>query len=314
MVIRTVVRYLAPVIILVLAVALTAIEPFGFNPSYCVAQTVGYESGPLILGPKTALCFVDFQCDVREQFLDLIAALTGRHMTSVKWAVVTSQYSEKLEAALKARNASAEVIHDPEGRLLNEFGITEVPAVILTSKGQVVYKSEKYVPLHNERLIEIVSCFARGQEIPEAYQDRRLKVGGSAPDITLPDVSGKIWSLKLYKKTKDAHSRLLYVFTIMNCEPCREALKSLKENAHNLDDTEVVVISFGPKKLTMRELERMPLPFIVLCDENSETYAGYHLSDTPTIVMTCDGIITYLSSGWDSSKQQELLRVLAYPQ
>ena len=41
--IRTVVRYLAPVIILVLAVALTAIEPFGFNPSYCVAQTVGYE-------------------------------------------------------------------------------------------------------------------------------------------------------------------------------------------------------------------------------------------------------------------------------
>ena len=64
----------------------------------------------------------------------------------------------------------------------------------------------------------------------------------------------------------------------------------------------------------MKELERMPLPFIVLCDENSETYARYHLSDTPTIVLTYDGIITYLSSGWDSSKQQELLRVLAYPQ
>ena len=312
--IRTVVKYLAPVIILVLAVALTAIELFGFKPSYCVAQTVGHEPGPLILGSKTALCFVESQCDVRDQFLDLIAALTGRHMTSVKWAVVTSENSDKLKAALKARDASAEVIHDPKGRLLEEFSITEVPAVILTSNGQVVYRSEKYVPLHNERLIEIVSCFARGQKIPEVYQDRRLKVGDSAPDITLPDVSGKIWSLKRHKETKNAHPRLLYVFTIMNCEPCREALKFLKENAHNPDDAEVVVISFGPKKLTMKELERMPLPFIVLCDENSETYARYHLSDTPTIVLTYDGIITYLSSGWDSSKQQELLRVLAYPQ
>jgi peroxiredoxin len=326
-------RHLAPVMILVLAALVTAMEPGSFKPSHCVAQTPDPESGAgiaariaayaqkprdpagtLILGPKTALCFIDFQCDSSEQFLDVISALTRRHMTSVKWVTVTSENPDKLEAALEARNALAEVVHDRQGRLLDKFGIVEVPAVILTSEGQVIYRSEKYVPLHNERLIEIVSCFARGQEIPEAYADGRLKVGEGAPDITLPDVSGKTWSLKLYKKTKKAHSRLLYVFTIMNCEPCREALKFLKENAHNLDDTEVVVISFGPKKLTMRELERMPLPFIVLCDENSETYAGYHLSDTPTIVLTCDDIVTHISSGWDSNKQQELLQVITDPQ
>ncbi len=76
------------------------------------------------------------------------------------------------------------------------------------------------------------SAFAQGQKTPEAYIDKSLKIGDFAPpDIMLPDVSGKIWSRKLYEKTKNAHSRILYVFTIMNCEPCREALKHLKENA-----------------------------------------------------------------------------------
>ncbi|NLB72557.1 MAG: redoxin domain-containing protein [Firmicutes bacterium] len=314
--IRPVGKHSAPVVILVLAIALAAMGLFCLKPCYCaaqttrVAQTAGHESGTLILAPKIALCFVDFQCDLREQFLDVIAVLAGRHGTSVKWVVVTSENPDKLKAALKGGNTSAEVIHDLGGRILDEFGVTEVPALILTSEGQIIYESEKYTPLHNERLIEIVSCFARGQEIPKAYLDSRLRVGDFAPDITLPDVSGKTWSLKLYRKTKNAHSRLLYVFTIMNCEPCREALKFLKENAHNLDDTEVVVISFGPKKLTMRELDRTPLPFIVLCDESSETYTGYHLSDTPTIVLTCDDIITYISSGWDGNKQQELLQAI----
>jgi len=322
-------KYLATVILLMMAAIATTIRPCALLPCLSAVQTRDPESGTdiatciaayaqkaedtagtLILGPKTAICFFDFQCDSSEPFLDNIAVLAGEHITSIKWVAVTSENPDKLKAALKARNVSAGVFHDRQGKLLDDFGITEMPAIILAAKGQVIYKHEKYTPHHNLRLAEIVSCFAHNQQIPETYLERHLKVGERAPDITLPDTSGKTWSLKQYQKTKNAYSRLLYVFTIMNCEPCREALKFLKENSHNLKDTEVVVISFGPKKLTMKELERMPLPFIVLCDENSDTYSKYHLSDTPTIVLTCDDIITYTGSGWDGDKQNELLQVI----
>lgn len=159
----------------------------------------------------------------------------------------------------------------------------------------------------------IVSHSAQGQKITSTCSDTGLKAGDRAPDITLPDLSGKTWSFEEYKKSPNAHSRLLYVFTIMNCEPCRQALKFLADNALSLQDIEVVVISFGPKKLTMRELERMPLPFLVLCDEDSETYVKYHLADTPTLLLVEDGIVTYIDSKWDNSKQKELMEALSNP-
>lgn len=312
---RPVVKRPAAVIILMLSAAITAVGPCTLWPCHSAAQTPVPESGTLILGPETAIFFFDSQCDASQQFLDVVVLLTREHGTSVKWVAVTSENPERLHKSLKSAGAvteaAIEVTYDKQGKLLDDFGVMELPAVILTADDEIIYKLEKYTPLHNERLIEIVSYFAQGQKIPEAYIDKSLKIGDFAPDIMLPDVSGKIWSRKLYEKTKNAHSRILYVFTIMNCEPCREALKHLKENAHNMDDTEVVVISSGPKKLIMRELERMPLPFIVLCDENSETYFEYQLSDTPTIVLTCDDVITYVNSGWDSNKQNELMQVIA---
>jgi peroxiredoxin len=240
----------------------------------------------LINAPKAVICFFDFQGDASEQFLEVIALMSHEYMTSIKWIIVTTDNPTKLEASLKAKNAVAEVFYDKQGRLLDDFGVLEVPTIILTDEDQIVYKHGKYSPGHNERLAEVVSSFAQGRKIPESYPARVLKVGDYAPDITLPSVSGKTWSLS-------------------------EALRFLGNNAHLLQDTEVIVVSLGPKKLTTSELRRMPIPFTVLCDEDSSTYAKYHLTDTPTLVLAKGDIITYVGTGWNIDREHEFLQAIA---
>ncbi len=283
------------------------------TPESChsLAQMPADRAYALINAPKAVICFFDFQGDASEQFLEVIALMSHEYMTSIKWIIVTTDNPTKLEASLKAKNAVAEVFYDKQGRLLDDFGVLEVPTIILTDEDQIVYKHGKYSPGHNERLAEVVSSFAQGRKIPESYPARVLKVGDYAPDITLPSVSGKTWSLSDYRKTKNIRPHLLYVFTIMNCEPCREALRFLGNNAHLLQDTEVIVVSFGPKKLTTSELRRMPIPFTVLCDEDSSTYAKYHLTDTPTLVLAKGNIITYVGTGWNIDREHEFLQAIA---
>lgn len=207
---------------------------------------------------------------------------------------------------MKRRSTVMNRIHWHQAALSLGLAVISALATVITIIG--LFTLEPYSCFAQEP--EIASRFARGLEIPEADSDRRLEIGNQAPDITLPDVSGKTWSREEYGKTRNAHSRLLYIFVIMNCGPCREALKYLLDNSHSLKDTEVVVISFGPKMLTVKELQRIPLPFTVLCDEDSETYVKYHLTDTPTLILTEDDTITYMSSGWDDTKQDELIQAI----
>lgn len=303
-------KHLALPITLILVQIITSILLCTSDFCLFFAQMAEAESGTLVDIRKTAICFFDFQYDTSERFLEAIALMSHEYVASIKWIVVTADNPAKLEAALKGRNAVTEVLHDKEGKFLDSFGVMEIPTIILEDGDQVVYRHGKYSPAHNEHLAEVVSSFAQGMKIPEAYQDRVLKVGDYAPNIMLPLVSGETWSLSDYRKTKNIRPHLLCVFTIMNCEPCREVLRFLSDNVHLLQDTEVVVISFGPKKLTTSELTRMPVPFTVLCDENFSTYAKYHLTDTPTLVLTRDDIITYVGTGWTSDKEHEFLQAI----
>ncbi|MEW6230457.1 MAG: redoxin domain-containing protein, partial [Bacillota bacterium] len=198
----------------------------------------------------------------------------------------------KLEGELKSRDARVKVIHDKTGVLFDDFGVTDVPQICLARGREIVYRHTGYIPAFDSRLATILAWFSQDKQIPESFQDRQLVVGERAPDIVLPDIFGRTWHSVEYHQ-KSGRSRILYLFTIMSCDPCRQAADFLASNARKLKDVEVIVVSFGPRQVTVKEMERRNLPFTILCDVSFETYMRYCISGTPTLVLTENRTVTY---------------------
>lgn len=266
-------------------------------------------SMPPFQKPRAAVCFFKFGCAPCEQFLDHIALLSRKYEASVEWLVVTKEDPVKLDAALKTRDARVKVLHDKTSVLFDGFRVRDVPMIFLSKGREIVYKHTGYIPAFENRLATILALFSQDRQIPESYQTRELVVGNRAPDVALPDVSGRMWNSSKYHQ-RSGHSRLLYLFTVMGCDPCRQATEFLASNAKTLRSTEVVLVSFGPREVTAKEVERGKIPFTVLCDMSFETYMRYGIRGLPTFVLVKDGTITYVAGGWGPGQEEELLQAI----
>nr|CAA6829042.1 MAG: Unknown protein [uncultured Thiotrichaceae bacterium] len=144
-----------------------------------------------------------------------------------------------------------------------------------------------------------------------AYKDTLQPYPGEqlAPDITLPDMSGAIHSLKNYRG-----KIVLLNFWASWCPPCVKEVPSLGRLQKQFDPEDFVVLSvdMGEEKADVEAfLEKIPADYPVMLDVEGTTVQPWKLSAFPTtFALDREGYIRLAYFGgleWDEPEVVELL-------
>jgi peroxiredoxin len=139
-----------------------------------------------------------------------------------------------------------------------------------------------------------------------------LASGKVAPEVSLPNMEGELFSLRDALK----HGPVVLAFFKVTCPVCQYAMPFVERlyRAHK-DHARIVGISQHPKKETAQFLREYGITFPTLLDEQ-DTYPAsnaYGLTNVPTVFLIApDGTIEISSVGWDKNDLQEINRRLAH--
>ncbi len=139
-----------------------------------------------------------------------------------------------------------------------------------------------------------------------------LAAGKTAPDISLPDIHGKQFSLR------DAlqHGPVLLAFFKISCPICQYTLPFLERIYRALGaKAQVIGISQNEQKDTARFLREYGITYPVLLDDSSQYPASnaYRITNVPTLFLVApDGEIEVASVGWSKQDVEDINRRLAH--
>jgi peroxiredoxin len=135
-----------------------------------------------------------------------------------------------------------------------------------------------------------------------------LKVGQSAPDFTLQDLSGHPVTLSSYRGQK----AVLMDFWATWCGPCRMAMPGLQDLADKFKDRDLEILSVdqGESANQVRNLiERQKYTFHVVLDQNQAVGNKYGVQGIPTLVLVDKkGVVQWMRVGY--SENEDDLRQL----
>jgi peroxiredoxin len=138
-----------------------------------------------------------------------------------------------------------------------------------------------------------------------------LTVGKAAPEVSLPDMRGKQFSLR------DAlqHGPVVLAFFKVTCPVCQYAMPFLERiyRAHQ-GKAQIVAVSQHPKKETQQFLREYGTTMPVLLDDPEHYPASnaYRLTNVPTVFLIAPGGDIEVSSvGWDRKDIEKINRRVA---
>ncbi len=139
-----------------------------------------------------------------------------------------------------------------------------------------------------------------------------IKQNPAAPDFTLPDMDGEMFSLSSYKgKT------VIINFWATWCPPCREELPSMNRAWHKIKDDNIamIAINVGEDEDTIFSfMGDYPIDFQVLLDQSGEIINKWPVKGLPTtFVLDPKGHLHYRAIGgreWDSDSILDLVRAI----
>ncbi len=261
--------------------------------------------------PKAAICFVKALCPPCEEMLTKVAQLARKYASDMDWVVVVEGDPKLLEPALSDIGAGVRRVDDGEGLLARDFDVKEFPSLFLLGQDEIVYSHMGYVPQYEPKLKQVLAAYSRDREIPKSLTQAQLTVGSKAPDIALPDASGKTWrSSNMGNMGGSQASRTLYILAISGCGPCHEAMRSVKANAHRMGDLEVVWVLMGAKKASLEDVKEIRPPGVVVFDANLDLFERYELYETPVFILVEGGTIAYVAHGWAPGKGDDVMQAL----
>jgi peroxiredoxin len=166
-------------------------------------------------------------------------------------------------------------------------------------------------------VVFVVASIAIHYEVKFVMHDRsvgsvqkmgNLKVGQSAPDFTLQDLSGHPVTLSSYHNQKV----VLMDFWATWCGPCRMAMPGLQDLADKFKgrDLEILSVDQGEPADQVRNLiERQKYTFHVVLDQDQAVGNKYGVQAIPTLVLVdTNGVVQWMRVGY--SENEDDLRQL----
>ena len=138
-----------------------------------------------------------------------------------------------------------------------------------------------------------------------------LTVGKAAPEVSLPDMRGKLFSLRHALK----HGPVVFAFFKVTCPVCQYAMPFLERiyRAHQ-GKAQIVAVSQHPRKETQLFLREYGITMPVLLDDPEHYPASnaYRLTNVPTVfLIATGGEIEVSSVGWDRKDTEKINRLVA---
>lgn len=138
-----------------------------------------------------------------------------------------------------------------------------------------------------------------------------LIVGKAAPEVSLPDMRGKQFSLRDALK----HGPVVLAFFKVTCPVCQYTMPFLERihRAHQ-GKAQIVAVSQHPKKETQLFLREYKVTMPVLLDDPEHYPASnaYRLTNVPTVFLIAPGGEIEVSSvGWDRKDVEKINRRVA---
>jgi peroxiredoxin len=138
-----------------------------------------------------------------------------------------------------------------------------------------------------------------------------LTVGKAAPEVSLPDIRGKQFSLRDALK----HGPVVLAFFKVSCPVCQYAMPFLERihRAHH-GKAQIVAVSQHPKKETQLFLREYKITMPVLLDDPEYYPASnaFRLTNVPTVFLIVPGGKIEVSSvGWDRKDIEKINRRVA---
>lgn len=138
-----------------------------------------------------------------------------------------------------------------------------------------------------------------------------LIVGKAAPEVSLPDMRGKQFSLRDALK----HGPVVLAFFKVTCPVCQYTMPFLERihRAHH-GKAQIVAVSQHPKKETQLFLREYKVTMPVLLDDPEHYPASnaYRLTNVPTVFLIAPGGEIEVSSvGWDCKDIEKINRLVA---
>ncbi|MGI9103794.1 MAG: peroxiredoxin family protein [Terriglobales bacterium] len=138
-----------------------------------------------------------------------------------------------------------------------------------------------------------------------------LAAGKMAPDILLPDMHGKQFSLRSALQ----HGPVLLAFFKISCPICQYTMPFLERICRALGlKAQVLGVSQNDKKDTAHFLREYGISFPVLLEDSSHYPASnaFRITNVPTLFLIApDGEIEVSSVGWSKQDVEDINRRLA---
>jgi peroxiredoxin len=138
-----------------------------------------------------------------------------------------------------------------------------------------------------------------------------LPAGKAAPEVSLPDMHGKAFSLRQALQ----HGPVVLAFFKVTCPVCQYAMPFVERLYRGYKDkAQVVAVSQHPKKETQQFLKEYGITMPVLLDDPEHYPASnaYRLTNVPTIFLVAPGGKIEVSSvGWNRADLEDINRRLA---
>ncbi len=163
------------------------------------------------------------------------------------------------------------------------------------------------------RFVAATMCLAVLLLAPSVAGALCVEIGKPVPDISLPDIDGKMVALSSMKG-----KIVLLAFWASWCPRCEEELTFLQGVYRTSPDIVVVAINQESQNISKAHLDRIrrtlkdwKITFPVLVDKNLEAWNAFCINALPTsIIIDKKGVVVYAESNYYWASQDKFAEVI----
>lgn len=135
-----------------------------------------------------------------------------------------------------------------------------------------------------------------------SFAEDLLRAGIEAPDLSLPDLSGKTINIKASQKPT-----VLFFFTTWS-KPCQNQLQDLQKISTQNRKVEIIGVAFDKKTKTLQEfVNKNNISFTILQDKKLSALEQYQVLIIPTtFCLNQNGIIEKIFIDYDQNVKEAL--------